>query len=97
MPKPAAYRPLVSFEPYFVLIYSFAYKSYRMDRAWGPQMNGAIRRMRAHIRLLKKPETIRSKIGANQREQHQNSALLNDKETLPIWAGEKISFDNDVV
>ena len=60
-----------------------------MDRAWGPQMNGAIRRMRAHIRLLKKPETIRSKIGANQREQHQNSALLNDKETLPIWAGEK--------
>jgi hypothetical protein len=59
-------------------------------------MNGAIRRMRAHIRLLKKPETIRSKIGANQREQHQNSALLNDKETLPIWAGEKISFDKDV-
>ena len=61
-----------------------------MDRAWGPQMNGAIRRIRAHIRLLKKPETIRSKIGANQREQHQNFALLNDKETLPIWAGEKI-------
>ena len=68
-----------------------------MDRAWGPQMNGAIRRMRAHIRLLKKPETMRSKIGANEREQHQNSALLNDKETLPIWAGEKISFDKDVV
>lgn len=63
-----------------------------MDRAWGPQMNGAIRRMRAHIRLLKKPETMRSKIGANQREQHQNSALLNDKETLPIWAGGEISF-----
>jgi len=55
-----------------------------MDRAWGPQMNGAIRRMRAYIRLLQKPETMRSKIGANQREQHQNSALLNDKETLPI-------------
>jgi hypothetical protein len=67
-----------------------------MDRAWGPQMNGAIRRMRAHIRLLKKPETMRSKIGANQREQHQNSALLNYKETLPIWAGEKISFDKGV-
>ena len=96
MPKPAAYRPLVSFEAYFVLIYFFANKSYRMDRAWGPQMNGAIRRMRAHIRLLKKPETMRSKIGANQREQHQNSALLNDKDTLPIWAGGKISFDKGV-
>lgn len=68
-----------------------------MDRAWGPQMNGAIRRMSAHIRLLKKPETMRSKIGANQREQHQNSALLNDKETLPIWAGGKIWFDKGVV
>ena len=67
-----------------------------MDRAWGPQMNGAIRRMRAHIRLLKKPETMRSKIGANLREQQQNSALLNDKETLPIWAGGKISFDKGV-
>ena len=67
-----------------------------MDRAWGPQMNGAIRRMRAHIRLLKKPETMCSKIGAKQREQHQNSALLNDKETLPIWAGGKISFDKGV-
>ena len=60
-------------------------------------MNGAIRRMRAHIRLLKKPETMRSKIGANQPEQYQNSALLNDHETLQIWAGEKISFDKDVV
>ena len=50
----------------------------------------------SHQIALKKPETIRSKIGANQREQHQNSALLNDKETLPIWAGEKISFDKGV-
>ena len=57
---------------------------------------GAIRRMRAHIRLLKKPETMRSKIGANKREQHQNSALFNDKETLPMWAGEKIPFDKGV-
>ena len=67
-----------------------------MDRAWASQMNGAIRGMRAHIRLLKKPETMRSKIGANLREQQQNSALLNDKETLPIWAGGKISFDKGV-
>ena len=67
-----------------------------MDRARGLQMNGAIRRIRAHIRLLKKPETMRSKIGSNQREQHQNSALLNYKETLPIWAGGKISFDKGV-
>lgn len=67
-----------------------------MDRAWGSQMSGAIRRMRAHIRLLKKPETMRSKIGANLREQQQNSALLNDKETLPIWAGGKLSFDKGV-
>jgi len=52
--------------------------------------------MRAHIRLLKKPETMRSKIGSNQREQHQNSALLNYKETLPIWAGEKISLDKGI-
>ena len=63
-----------------------------MDRARGLQMNGAIRRMRAHIRLLKKPETMRLKLGANLREQQQNSALLNDKETLPIWAGGTLFF-----